>query len=168
MRVIFLAAGFDGDGKSAADAANAAVEREFADEEAVGHFFLGEAAVGSDDAEGHGQIESGAFFLDVGGGEVDGDVGGRNVVAAVLERGADAVAAFADGGVGQADGVEVVLIALDAGAVDFDLNDVGVDAVDGGAESFIEHGRKPRLRLHPRQAFSQKTREERGTRADRS
>ena len=146
-------AGFDGDGQGSANAANTAVEGEFSDEEAVGHFFFGEAAVGSDDAEGHGQVESGAFFLDVGGGEVDGDVGGGNVVAAVLQRGADAVAALADGGVGQADGVEVVLIALDAGAVDFDLNDVGVDAVDGGAESFIEHEVKPRPSTSLRAGF---------------
>jgi len=39
--------------------------------------------------------------------------------------------------------MEVVLIALDAGAVDFDMDDVGVDvgvdAVDRCAESFVEH-----------------------------
>jgi hypothetical protein len=132
-------AGLDGDGESAANTADAAVEGKLADEKAIGNFFLGEPAVGSDDAEGHGQVESGTFFLDVGGGEVDGDVRGRDVVAAILQRGADAVAALADGGVGQADGVEVVLIALDAGAVDFHLNNVGIDAVDGGAESFVEH-----------------------------
>src|ERR1022692_3888373 len=51
--------------------------------------------------------------------------------------GADAVAALADGGVGQADRVKMVLIALDAGAIDFHLNNVGIDAVDGGAESFV-------------------------------
>ena len=139
MREIFRAAGLDGDRQGATHAAHAAVEREFSDEQAVRHFLLGEAAVGSDDAEGHGQVESGAFLLDVGGGEIDGDVRGRDVVAAVLQRGADAVAALAHGGVGQADRVEVVLIALDAGAVDFDLDNVGIDAVDGGAESFVEH-----------------------------
>lgn len=64
---------------------------------------------------------------------------GGNVVAAVFQRGADAVTALADLGVGQADGVEVVLIALDAGAVDLDLDDVGIDAVTRGAESFVEH-----------------------------
>ena len=53
---------------------------------------------------------------------------------------ARAVAALAHGGVGEADRVEMILIGLDAGAVDLDLDDVGVDAVDGGAESFIEHG----------------------------
>jgi hypothetical protein len=33
----------------------------------------------------------------------------------------------------------LVLVALDAGAVDFDLSNVGVDAVCG-AESLVEHG----------------------------
>jgi hypothetical protein len=62
-------------------------------------------------------------------------VSGGNIVAAIFQGGADAVAAFAHGGVGKADGVEVVLVGLDAGAVDFYLNDVGVDAIDmGGAE----------------------------------
>jgi len=41
--------------------------------------------------------------------------------------------------IGQADGMEVVLIPLDAGAVDFEQDDVGVDAVDRCAESFVEH-----------------------------
>ena len=79
-----VAAGLDGDGKGSADATNAAVEREFADEKAVGNFFLVQATVGAENAQGHGQIEAGAFLADVGGGEIDGDVGGRNVVAAVL------------------------------------------------------------------------------------
>jgi hypothetical protein len=62
-------------------------------------------------------------------------VGGGNIVAAIFQRGADAVAALTDRGVGQADGVEVVLIALDAGAVDLDLDDIGIDAIDCGAKS---------------------------------
>ena len=86
-----------------------------------------------------GRVESGAFFLDIGGGQVDSDLRGRNVVTAIFQRGADAVAAFSNGGIGEADGVEVVLVGLDARAVDLDLDDVGVDALNGGAESFIEH-----------------------------
>jgi hypothetical protein len=39
-REIFRAAGFERDGQRAADAAHAAVEREFADEEAVVDLFL--------------------------------------------------------------------------------------------------------------------------------
>ncbi len=156
----FSSAGLNGNGESAADAAHAAVEGEFSDKNAVGNIFLGETAIGSDNAEGHGKVESGTFFLDVGGSEVDGDMRGRDVVAAVFQRGADAVAALADGGVGQADRVEVVLIALDAGAVHLDLDDVGIDAVNGGAESFVEHEVEiPALRLRSGQAFSHRTRE---------
>ena len=51
---------------------------------------------------------------------------------------------LADGGVGQADGVEDFLVEHDAGEVDFDVDDVGVDAVDGGAAGFEEH-RRPEL-----------------------
>ena len=111
----------------------------FADKKRVGNLFLVQAAVGAQDAERHGQVEAGAFLADVGGRQVDGDVGGRNVVAAVLQRRADAVAAFAHRGVGQADGVKVVFVLLDAGDVDLDLNDVGVDAVDGGTQGLVEH-----------------------------
>ncbi len=63
-------------------------------------------AVGAEDSEGDGKIEAGAFFFQVGGREVDGDEGGRNEVAGVLDGGAHAVAAFAHRRVGQADGVE--------------------------------------------------------------
>jgi hypothetical protein len=62
--------------------------------------------------------------------------------------------------IGRADGMEVVLIALDAGAVDFDLNfdlnDAGVDAVDRCAESFWSICRLaviPIVRLRSDQAF---------------
>ena len=66
-------------------------------------------------------------------------MGGGNVVSAIFERGADAVTALTHGCVGQADGVKVILIALDARAIDFHLNDVGIDSVNRGAERFIEH-----------------------------
>jgi hypothetical protein len=75
---------------------------------------------------------------------------GGNVVAAVLEGGADAVAAFADGGVGQADGVEMILVGLDAGAIDLYLNNVGVDPIDGGAEGLVEHERSGETSFVPR------------------
>jgi hypothetical protein len=134
----FAAAGFEGDWQSAANPAEAAIQREFANEETVGDVLLGEAAIGPDDSERHGQIEAGALFLNVGRGEVNSDVGRWNVVATILEGGADPVAAFAHGGVGQTDGVKVILVGLDTGAVHLDLNNVGIDAIDRGAESLIE------------------------------
>ncbi len=62
-----------------------------------------------------------------------------HVEARVLDGSAHTVAAFAHRGVGQAHGVKVVLIGLDSREVDFDIDDVRVDAIDSGAESFEEH-----------------------------
>ena len=55
------------------------------------------------------------------------------------DGGAHAIARLAHGGVGQADGAEFALLKDDAGEVDLHVDDVGVDAVDGGAAGFEEH-----------------------------
>ena len=83
----------------------------------------------------------------------------QNVAAAVLQSGADAVPGFAHCRIEPADGMEVVLIALHAGAVDFDLDDVGVDAVDRCAESLQSIWRLaviPMVRRRSGQAFPQR------------
>src|SRR5260370_42697752 len=67
------------------------------------------------------------------------DLGGRNVVAAIFQCRADPVAAFADGSIGQADSVKVVFCHFDAGDIHFHFDDVGVNAVNGSTQSFIEH-----------------------------
>ena len=59
------------------------------------------------------------------------------VEAAILQRGLDALAAFLDGDVGQADDVEVAHAARANVHLDFD--EVGVDSKHGGAERFEEH-----------------------------
>jgi hypothetical protein len=76
----------------------------------------------------------------ISAGEIHGDVRGRDIVAAVAESGAHPVAAFAHGGVGQTHGVKVVFIGLDAGDVDLNFDDAGVDTVNGGTEGLVEHG----------------------------
>ena len=106
-------AGGDGDGQHALHGAEGAVEAEFADEDEVGDVLDGEAAVGAEDADGDGEVEAGAFFFEVGGGEVDGDAGGWEVEAGVADGGADAVAGLADGGVGEADGGEAAVVCAD-------------------------------------------------------
>ncbi len=58
-------------------------------------------------------------FFRVGGREVDGDEGGRNGVAGVLDGGAHAVAALAHCRVGQADGVKDILLSDDAAVINF-------------------------------------------------
>jgi hypothetical protein len=61
----------------------------------------------------------------------------RKLEAAIAESGLDAFAAFLDGIVRQANDVEV----LHTGGthVDFDLDQIGIDAVDGSALCFEEH-----------------------------
>ena len=126
-------------GQHAGDGADAAVEAEFADQEKTAQIVGAQRAVRAEDADGDGQVEARAFFFQVGGRKVDGDEGGRNQVAGVLDGGADAVAAFAHGGVGQAHGVEVVFVRDHAAIVHLDIDEVGVDAVDSRAEGLEEH-----------------------------
>jgi hypothetical protein len=64
---------------------------------------------------------------------------GRDVEAGVLDGGADTVAGFADGGVWKTDGGELRIFENGAGEVHFDVDDVGVDAVDNCAAGCEEH-----------------------------
>src|ERR1700752_3219542 len=95
--------------------------------------------MGAENADGHGEIEARAFLLNVCGSEVDGDVRGRDVEAGIFYSGAHAVAALAHGGVGQADGVELFVVGFDPGEIDFDIDDVRIDAVHSSAESLEKH-----------------------------
>jgi len=133
----------EGGGEGAANGANAAVERKLAEKHALVEHFAEEVAHAADQAESHGEIEGGAFFADVGGGEIDGDaLAVGKFEAAIAQRGFDTLAAFFHGVVGQADDVEV----LDARGADvnLDFNEVGVNAVDRSAERLEEHGQGSR------------------------
>ena len=99
MRGDFFPSRLDGNGKRTANSANSAVEREFTHEKAVGNFLLIQAAVGSQNPQGHGQVEARSFLSYVGWRQVDGDVRGWNIEAAVLERGANAITALTDCGI---------------------------------------------------------------------
>jgi len=66
-------------------------------------------------------------------------VGGRNVVAAVLQCGANPVAAFPYRRVGQSYGMEIIFIGLDARDVHLNLDDAGIYAIHRCAQSLIEH-----------------------------
>src|SRR6185437_12735983 len=131
--------GGDGDGQHALHGADAAVQAKLADQDEVAEVADGERVVGAEDAGGDGEIEAGALFLEVGGCEVDGDARGRNVEAAVLDGGADAVAAFADGSVGQTDDTEALLLFYGAEEVYFYVDQVRVDPVDRRAARLEKH-----------------------------
>ena len=125
-------------GERAAHRAHAAVEREFAQESVAGKRLAEECSLAAENSQRHGEIESRTFLFDVSRSEVHGDplrVG--EVETAIVEGGLDALAAFLDGDVGQADDVEV---AHASGAnVHLDFDAVGVDSEDGSAEGFEEH-----------------------------
>src|SRR5271157_4212790 len=133
-------AGHNGHRQHSRNRAHAAVKAQFADQEKAAQVGRGQCAISAQDADGDGQIEAGAFLFQVGGGQVDGDVGGRYQVTGVLNGGADAVAALAHRGVGQADGVEVVLVGDNAAVVHLDIDEVGVNSVNSRAVSLEKHG----------------------------
>src|SRR5271165_1870835 len=97
----------NGDGEDATNGPQAAIERQFADEK-IG-FGIANRAHGAKDGGGHGEVEAGALFANVGRGEVDRDGASRIPKAGVDESGLDAFAALLDGGIGHADGDEVAL-----------------------------------------------------------
>src|SRR5208337_2257834 len=130
---------FDRDRQSAADSAQAPVQRKLADKQRVRDLLLIEPAISAQNAQRHRQVETGPFFANVGRRQIDRDLGGRNVVAAVLQRRPHPVPAFADRGVGQPDRVKVVFLHFDARNVHFHFDDVGVNTVNCGTQGLIEH-----------------------------
>src|SRR5712692_862640 len=117
----------------------AAIERKLAEENEPVERLAKERALAAQDAERHGQIESRAFLADVGRGEVDGDALRRGEIeAAVLQCRLDALAAFLDGNVRQAHHVKIAQAARADVHLDFD--EVGINAVNGGAQALEKHG----------------------------
>ena len=119
------------DRQAAADRADGSIQAQLAAEEPAGEGFFRDLAVRGEEGEGDRQVEVVAFLAEVGGGEVDDDRLGREVVAAVLDRGADPLAALADRGVGEPHDLHLWEAELD---VDFDLDGSGFDAPGCGCD----------------------------------
>jgi len=68
-------------------------------------------------------------------------VRGRDQITGVLDGGAHAVPALAHRGIGQTHGMEMVLIRDHAAVIDLDVDQIGVDAVNGCAEGLEKHNR---------------------------
>ena len=127
-------------GRAPRIAAQATIQRELAHEQRVFGWLVVDAAVGAQNAERHRQVEAGAFLANVCRSQVDGGNGRRNVVAGVLQRRADTLAALAHRRVGQSNGDELALfIRLEMGDIDLNLDQVGVDAIHGRAECLVKH-----------------------------
>ena len=60
-------------------------------------------------------------------------MGQGDVIPTIFQSGSHTVAAFPNRRVWQTYGVEMIFIGLDPGNIDFDLDDVGIDAIDCGA-----------------------------------
>ena len=118
-----------GNGEDATDGSQAAIEREFADQE-IG-FGIADGAHGAKDGCGHWQIEACTLFADVGRGQVDSYGTGGIAKARVDESGFDAFPALLDGRVGHANGDEVALGAA-APHIHFHVNEMSVNAIDSG------------------------------------
>src|SRR6266850_4044272 len=95
--------------------------------------------IGTQDTERHGEVEAGALLANVCRREVHGNVRRWDVVAAGAQRGADAILTLTDGGIRQADGMEVDFVQFYAGDVNFNFDDIGFDTVDCRAESLVDH-----------------------------
>ncbi len=126
----------DGDGEDAGHGLEPPVQGQFADEQIIAQSLGGEDPLLGQESQGDGQVEGRALLLPVGRGEVDGDLAGRDVVAAVLQGGPDALLALPDGRVGQADGDE---LGKTEGDVGLDLDGIGLDPGERGAGDPEQH-----------------------------
>ena len=131
----FLVAGADGDRKSSANGSNGTVERELSHDEMVVETFEGTHC--AQNGEGHGEIETGTFFAELSGGEIDGDGLVGVPEAGVHERGLDALTAFANRVIGGADQHEIAGHTA-AEKIDLDVDGMGVDSVHGGTSGLEE------------------------------
>src|SRR5207249_4933052 len=108
------------------------------------------------------QIETGSFFFDVRWREVHRRASSRPIVPAIGNRGGDAVFAFLDRGVGQANDDDR---RQSARRVDLDLDFVGINAENRGGINFREHLREVGREIFARKGtnpFSLKLRAKRG------
>ena len=112
----------DGDGQHAGHGAHAAVESQLADEQKAIDIIDAQRAVGSENSERDGKVETRAFFFQIGRSEIDGDEGGRNGVAGVFDRSAHTIATLANCRIGQANGVKDVFFCNYAAVINFYVN----------------------------------------------
>src|SRR5450759_26803 len=128
-----LLARADCDGERTAHRAYGAIEGKLADEEVPVQRL--NRAHGAEDADSDGEIEAGAFLAYIGRGQVDGDAFVGVAEAGIDQRALDTLAAFTDGDVGHADHYGVPRVARRE-HVDFDIDQVSVDAINRSAPGF--------------------------------
>jgi len=128
----------DRDRKRAAHRTDSPVERELADQNMPVEGLY--SPHGAEDAERHGQIESAPFLANIGWRQID-----RNLLPGIdkpgVDEGAlDTLAALAYGRIGHAHHNRIARIAARE-HIHFDVDQMGVNAVNGGAAGLEErHG----------------------------
>jgi hypothetical protein len=125
-----LGAGTDGNRECAAHTANGSVERQFPGHEKP--FRPAHDTHRTQDAHGHGKIETGSLLAYVRGSEIDSDSFIGIAEAGVEQGGFDPLAALPNRRIRHSHGDEVARRARRV-HVDFDIDQVGIDAVNGGA-----------------------------------
>jgi len=113
--------------------ANRAVERQFPDQHVLVQAL--HRAHRAQDPQRHRQVEAGPFLAHVGRRQVDGELFVRIPEARIDQRALDPLAALAHGGVGHADHHGIARVARRK-HVDFDIDQVSIDAIDGSAARF--------------------------------
>ncbi len=130
-------AGRQGGGKGADDRFYAPVQGQLAQHQVAAQGPLIDHLGCRKQAQGDGQVEAGALFLDGRRGEVDGDAVIREAVARVLDGRLDPLLALPDGGFRQADDVEDRQA---GGDIHLHLHRVGLDPDHGAAQHFCQQG----------------------------
>jgi hypothetical protein len=137
------------------EVAQGAVQRELAEEDDL-RGVSGDLLGRQQNADRDREIVRWPGLADLGGGEVHGDAAGRKDQTAISDGGADALARLLDGSVRQPDDVE--LHEPLPGDVDFDLDELALQAHDGAGPDLRQHrallsGSSVPLREVPRGAF---------------
>ena len=133
-------------GQHAPNRAYVAVQRQFSDNACTRQRFAARVwHVRRQQPHRDREVERGAFFPEVGGGQVDGDFAVRQRNARILKCGIDAVAALPNGSVRQAN---YGVTGQARGNAGFNLDGKGVYAAGGGAPNVRKHRDGSRLVKH--------------------
>src|ERR1043166_294222 len=107
---------------------------------------LSQLAIRAENSERNRQVKTRAFLAHVSRREIDSHLLKRKEVAAVLNGRANAFARFAHGCVRQADNDDrrrgIIAFVTNRRQVYFDVDEIGVYAIDGGRECTKEHVRR--------------------------
>ena len=115
--------------EGAADRPDGAIERKFTDQD-----MAVKDGYGAQDSQRHREVEAGALFADIGGGQIDGETLIGIAEAGIHQGGLDALAALAHCHIGHPNRNGVARRARPV-HVDFDIDQMSIDAINGGATS---------------------------------